>query len=112
MWAQEASCNLRTADCPGGLIIPAHIHDEKDFPQFALAIQGAQLQPYTNVRLSKRSRTEEQLSSEIRNLVPNIASAIRNVPPHDQKCADLAVPRFVKQFDTTHPVQTAPPTLV
>ena len=111
MLAREAKCSLRTAHCPRGLIIPAHIHDGQDFPRFALKIQAAQLQPYTNVRLSKGSLTEERLSAEIRDWVPDIARAIKAAPDFDPTWTDLAVKNLVTQFAASEPVQTAPPSL-
>ncbi len=111
MLAREAKCNLRTPQCPRGLIIPAHIHDGQDFPRFALAIQAAQLQPYTNVRLSEGSLTEERLSDEIRKWVPDIAQAISSAPAFDATWTDLAVSNIVKQFAALDPVQTVPPSL-
>jgi hypothetical protein len=111
MRAREVKCNLRTAHCPGGLIIPAHIHDGQDFPKFALEIQAAQLQQYTNVRLAKGGLTEEQLSSEIRKWMPDIVQAINSAPGYDPTWAELAVRDFVQQFAAPEPVQSVPPSL-
>lgn len=111
MLAREASCNFRTANRPGGLIVPAHIHDGDSFPQSAREIQAAKLQPYTNIRLSKASETEERLSDEIRNWVPDIAKAIHAAPPFDEAWTGLAVQEFVQQFAAAEPKQTSPPTL-
>jgi hypothetical protein len=111
MSAREARCNFRTAENPGGLIVPAHIHDGDGFPARAQAIQAAKLQEYTNVRLAKGSATEEHLSEEIRDWVPDIATAIRSAPPHDDEWTRLTVEAFVEQFRLGDSKQTAPPSL-
>jgi hypothetical protein len=111
MSAREERCNFRTAGNAGGLIIPAHIHDGDGFPARAQAIQAARLQEYTNVRLAKGSPTEERLSEEIRNWVPDIAAAIRSAPPHDNEWTHLAVEAFVAQFRSADSKQTTPPSL-
>jgi hypothetical protein len=68
-------------------------------------------QQYTNVRLSERSRTEEMLSTEIRNWVPDIARAIDRAPAFDPKWIKLAVAQFLTQFDGPGPTQMVPPSL-
>lgn len=111
MLARENSCSFRTAQCPSGLIVPAHIHDGDSFPARARAIQAAQLQPFTNVRLSKESRTEELLSEEIRRWVPDIAAAVRSAPPCQESWMNIAVQEFMQQFAAVEPVQMLPPKL-
>lgn len=108
MLAREAKHSFRTAQHPSGLIVPAHIHDGDSFPACARQILAAQLQPYTNVRLSKGSVTEELLSEEIRRWVPDIAAAVRDAPAIDQTWAELAVQEFVEQFAVSEVVQTLP----
>ncbi len=111
MRAREERCNFRTAENPGGLIVPAHIHDGDGFPSPALAIQAAKLQAYTNVRLATGSATEEHLSAEIRSWVPNIAKAIGSAPPHDNEWTRLTTEAFVEQFKLADPRQTVLPSL-
>lgn len=111
MLAREVSCRFRTAQSPGGLIVPAHIHDGDSFPARAREIQAAQLQQYTNVRLSKESRTEELLSEEIRRWVPHIAAAVRAAPPCDDAWTNIAVQEFLQQFAVVEPLQMLPPKL-
>jgi TIR domain len=111
MRAREARCNFRSPACPGGLIVPAHIHDGKDFPESVRSIQGAQLQPYTNVRLSRGSITEERLSDEIRNWVPDIAGATNRAPDHDPAWLTIAAQEFLEQFLLSAPKQLVPPSL-
>jgi len=112
MLAREAKCGFRTSTRPMGLIVPAHIHDGDSFPACARQIQAAQLQHYTNVRLSKESLTGELLSQEIRNWVPNVATAIRGAPDADGSWSDLAVDEFVKQFAADEPLQKSPPRFI
>lgn len=111
MMAREANCGYRTGDHPGGLVVPAHIHDGADLPALARAIQAAQLQPFTNIRVSKQSLTEERLSEEIRRWVPDVAAAIRSAPAHQDAWNQLAVEEFVKRFATEETKQTLPPSL-
>lgn len=111
MLAREATCNAERNEHPTNLIVPAHIHDGNGFPARARQIQAAQLQEYTNVRLSKESRTEELLSEQIRNWVPDIATAVRAAPPCDDQWTNLAIEEFVQQFATAEAVQSAPPKL-
>lgn len=111
MFARESRCNLRTSEWPHGLIVPAHIHDGQDFPQRVKGIQGAQLQPYTNVRLARGSQTEELLSDEIRKWVPDIANTVRRAPEYDPSWATLAVQSFMDEFASPIPVQRVPPSL-
>jgi hypothetical protein len=108
---RERSCGFRTAQNPAGLIVPAYIHDGEDFPHQVRHIQAAQLQPYTNVRLSKGSVTEERLSDEIRTWVPNVAHAIRSAPVCDPGWTEQAVTAFLEQFDTAAQAQNSPPSL-
>ena len=111
MLAREAKCGFRTAGRASGLIVPAHIHDGESFPARAREIQAAQLQLYTNVRLSRESRTEELLSEEIRRWVPDVAEAIRAAPIYDDSWTDLAVQQFVCQFAAAEASQDLPPKL-
>ena len=111
MFARESRCNYRTAECPHGLIVPAYIHDGRDFPHNVRMIQGAQLQKYTNVRLSKGSPTEERLSEEIRNWVPDVAKAIDGAPQYDPDWMVLAVQSFLEEFAATEAKQLVPPRL-
>jgi hypothetical protein len=111
MLAREERCGFRTAQNPRGLIVPAYIHDGDSFPPRAREIQAAHLQPYTNVRLSKESPTEERLSEEIRRWVPHIAAAVRTAPQCDELWMNIAVQEFVQQFATVEPVQMMPPKL-
>lgn len=111
MLAREAACNCPRNEHPTGLIVPAHIHDGESFPAHARQIQAAQLQEYTNLRLSKESRTEELLSDQIRRWVPDIAAAVNAVPPCDDQWMNLAVEEFVQQFAAAEALQTAPPKL-
>ena len=111
MRARESTCNLRSAECPHGLIIPAHIHDGKDFPVSVNAIQSAQLQAYTNVRLAKGSVTEERLSEEIRKWMPDVASAIGRAPEHDAAWVRLAADKFLDALAEQPPRQLTVPSL-
>ncbi len=111
MFAREASCGFRTAERPGGLVVPAHIHDGENFPQRAREIQAAKLQPYTNVRLARGSATEEQLSERILQWVPDIAAAIKASPPHDSAWIRLNVDEFVRRFTGGDATQAVPPNL-
>lgn len=111
MLAREANCGFRTAEVPSGLIVPAHIHDGENFPACARAIQAAQLQAFTNIRLSKQSLTEERLSEAIRNWVSDVAAAIRSAPPHQDAWTALAAEAFIRQFATGEAKQTLPPSL-
>jgi len=109
--SREQACGFRTAQNPGGLIVPASIHDGEGFPHQIRHIQAAQLQLYTNVRLSKGSLTEERLSDEIRTWVPSVAHAIRSAPVYDPCWTEQAVTALLNQFDAGAPDQTSPPSL-
>jgi hypothetical protein len=109
--SRERACGFRTAQNTAGLIVPAYIHDGVDFPRQVQHIQAAQLQKYTNVRLSKGSLTEERLSEEIERWVPSIAHAIRSAPDWDPRWTEQAVEAFLEQFDAIAPVQTSLPSL-
>ncbi len=110
LWREQA-CGLRTAQHPGGLIVPAHIHDGEDFPRQVRHIQAAHLQAFTNVRLSRGGVTEERLSEEIRTWVPSIAHAIRSAPDCDPDWTERAATALLNEFDAATPAQTSPPGL-
>jgi hypothetical protein len=107
--SREEACGFRTAQNPGGLIVPAYIFDGEDFPHQVRHIQAAQLQKYTSVRLSTGSLTEERLSDEIRAWVPSVAHAIGSAPVWDSGWTEQAATALLDQFDAAAPAQTPPP---
>lgn len=109
MRQRESLLNIRTPENPHGLIVPAHIHDGNGLPAMARDIQAAQLQRYTNVRLSKSSFTEERLSEEIRDWVPDIAKAINRAPACDPAWVTMAAEGFVEEFLAVTPQQLEVP---
>jgi hypothetical protein len=109
--SREQACGFRTAQNPAGLIVPASIHDGKDFPHRVKQIQAAQLQEYTSVRLSKGSIKGERLDDEIRTWVHDVARAIQSAPVWDPCWTEQAVTAFLEQFDAIAPAQTSPPSL-
>ena len=108
MLTREQKCNLRTRDKPGGLIIPAIIHDGQDIPtviddrqgtrHYISGIEPAKLQDYTNIRMAPDSPTAEKLSHTIRKWVPSIASAIKSAPQFNPEWANLAADEFLDLF--------------
>lgn len=108
MLAREKECGLCTIKCPGGLIVPAVIHDGNDFPDIVNMVQAAKLQKFTNIRMASDSPTYEKLSELIRDWVPDVAKAIKRAPKYDPKWQDIAVKKLLKQFTIKQQKQKKP----
>jgi hypothetical protein len=65
------------------LLVPAVIHDGRDFPSYAQRVQSAMLQDYANPRMTSDSRKGEELAECIAKWVPTVAVAIGAAPPCD-----------------------------
>jgi hypothetical protein len=111
MRQREVQCGLGTLEQPGGLIVPAAIHDGDSFPHDAQRITFARFQQFTNVRLAQKSPTEELLSQAIRDWVPAVASAIQRAPAFDAAWSSLAAAEFVRRFSTPVAWQREVPSL-
>jgi hypothetical protein len=111
MLAREKACGFGTAKRPEGLIVPAIIHDGEDIPSYARQIQAVKLSHLANIRIAKNSSTEEELSAQIRNWMPEIVQAIRRAPIHDPGWRELATADFLTLFTAIEPKQEKPPSL-
>lgn len=111
MREREVHCGLGTVAQPGGLVVPASIHDGDSFPADARIITYRELQEYTNVRLAQNSPTEERLSDSIRDWAPDIARAIDRAPAFDPAWTGLAANAFMVRFSTPAAQQTQVPSL-
>ena len=111
MFIREKQFEFRTAKRPGGLIVPALIHDGDDIPHYAQGITPALLQDCANVRVAKNSRTEEELSARIRGWAPDIVKAIRHAPRYDPQWEEVAVDEMLDLFSVPPPRQGNPPSL-
>lgn len=96
--AREKTTGFGTPHNPQRLIIPAAIHDGASFPHDARLIQYREIQPLCNIRIASGGITEERLSEEIRNWVPNICAAIRQSPEYDPDWITLAYHNFMKLY--------------
>ena len=109
--AREKKCGFNTSDQPQRLIVPAKIHDGKDFPSVIKDIQCACLERCSNVRIAPDSPRREELSDLIETWVPDISSAIQSVPEYDENWLELEIDEFMQQFDDQRPKQKALPRL-
>lgn len=98
MLARENKCGFATRECPEGLIIPAKIHDGKDFPFIIKNIQCLSLEHCSNVRVAKGSPREEELSCLIEKWMPDIVSAIERAPEYDKSWQELLFDEIVEKL--------------
>jgi len=110
MDARQAVCGFSGGQCHQGLIVPAIIHDGKDFPESVKKIQGAKLQEVTNVRMVNDGITAEKLSEKIRAWVPDVVKAINRAPEYDPAWQKIAIDEFIQQYNGIPPsMQTTVP---
>jgi len=111
MYARERLCGYRTVEQPGGLIVPAALHDGDSFPAEARMIQQAQLQTCANTRIAPHSLRAEELEQRIRDWVPDVRSAVLRAPKLDPAWVGMATDEFLRVLRIAEPQQTVLPGL-
>jgi hypothetical protein len=82
MLARENETGLRSAQRPGGLIVPVVLHDCEDLAPKLVPIHRVALTECYNVRMRRDSPLSEKLATYISTLIaPSVAKAIREAPP-------------------------------
>lgn len=98
MLARERAAGLRTIQRPGGLIVPAFIHDGDKFPSRLRHIQCFEIQPMFNTRMARYSPRAEELDAALAANAPAIAAAIRSAPSWRANWPSEAAETFFRQF--------------
>ena len=80
MLSREKETARRTLKNPHGLVVPAILHDGKDFPQSVKHIQPIEIQNCFNVRMSQDSPRVEELDQIMGREASAIAKAIKYAP--------------------------------
>ncbi len=80
------------------LIVPAILHDGKQFPADAQRLQALELSPVAGVRIARGSPKYEALDDLVREWVPTVARAIEDAPVFDPRWEDLSVGQFDALF--------------
>lgn len=112
MYARERSCGYRTTSRNDVLILPASIHDGRDFPASAQQIQWCKLNNYANVRLNRHGPVAEALTEAIKAWVPKIGQAIENAPSScDPLWHRLSLDKFIPLFERKFSSQLCVPTI-
>jgi hypothetical protein len=109
MLGREAELGLRTAENPRGLVIPAIIHDGKEFPQSLREINHFEIQRLFNVRMAHNSSRAEDLDEILTTQAPAIARAINAAPQWRSKWPVDAAKAFRDTLNTAAPSQNRPP---
>jgi hypothetical protein len=109
MLSREQEYGLRTDQNPRGLIIPAVIHDGRDFPASLSDIQKFEIQHLFNVRMARNSPRAEELDAVLTAEAPAVAAAIEAAPPWRQEWPLAAAAAFREQLRTVAPSQNRPP---
>jgi hypothetical protein len=91
--------HLRERAFGQALIVPAVIHDGRDFPEHAVRTSSVELSRYTNPRLAPRSPKAEALADKIAEWVPLVVQAIRGAPEHDPTWEQAHVDKMDAAFD-------------
>ncbi|MGJ4928877.1 TIR domain-containing protein [Bradyrhizobium sp. HKCCYLS2038] len=115
MVAREQEAQLRTAQHPHGVVIPAFIHDGHRFPAELGYMQRFEIQQCFNVRMAPKSPRAEELDAALAAQAPAIAACIEHAPAFratwPQTAAEQMYARFhqsVEAVQTTVPRFTAP----
>jgi len=98
MLAREREANLRTANRPHGVVIPAFIHDGEKFPPDLRHIQYFEVQKSFNVRMARNSPRAEELAAELAAQAPAIAACIDHAPTWRKAWPTQAASLFFRQF--------------
>jgi hypothetical protein len=109
MLSREKECGFRTDENPRGLVIPAVIHDGKDFPESLSEIEKFEIQKVFNVRMARDSPRAEQLDAILAEQAPAVAAAIEAAPPWRKRWPVTAARAFRLQLRTVPPSQRLPP---
>jgi hypothetical protein len=80
MLAREQEANLRTAERPNGVVIPAFVHDGEKFPRELGHIQYFEIQKCFNVRMQRTSPRAEELDAILTAQAPAIKECIARAP--------------------------------
>ncbi len=104
MLAREKSTRVQ------GLIVPAVIHDGKEFPAPVANIQKFEIQNCFNTRMTKDSKRAEELEDALKQHAPAIAAAIEKAPRYRRDWADTAADAFQRKLlNKTPPSQRTRP---
>jgi len=109
MLAREQGCGLRTPQNPQGLVIPAVIHDGKEFPQDISHIQRFEIQRVFNLRMAHDSPRAEELDDIITREAPAMVDAINAAPEWRRGWPYEAAEAFRRKLHTVAPSQVRPP---
>jgi MinD-like ATPase involved in chromosome partitioning or flagellar assembly len=105
MLSREREFGFRTDDNPRGLVIPAVIHDGKDFPEALAEIQKFEIQRQFNVRMAVDSPRAEELDDILAHEAEAICAAINAAPPWRAQWPKTAAGEFRRQLSTAPPSQ-------
>jgi hypothetical protein len=109
MLGREQECGFRTDENPRGLVIPAVIHDGKDFPASLAEIQKFEIQHLFNVRMARDSPRAEELDAILAEQAPAVAATIEAAPPWRRQWPVTAAQAFRQQLRTVAPSQARLP---
>jgi len=88
MLARGDAHNLGTSQNPGLLVVPVIIHDGDDMPACVKAIQSKDIRDCVSLCATHESAIWEKLEGQVKELLPDILSAVRRAPPHDDRWGD------------------------
>lgn len=111
MYTREDEAGLRSGEEPGGLIVPASLHDGDSFPKKAQAIKPFELHAWANPFLVQGSPTAEALAEQLREFAGPVAAAVGRAPVHKEAWLELSSDEFLHLFKTTEPRQAKLPGL-
>jgi TIR domain len=110
MVVREQEAQLRTAQRPHGVIIPAFIHDGNRFPAELGYMQRFEIQQCFNVRMASKGPRAEELDAVLTAQAPAIAACIKNAPAFRKSWPQAAVKKMYQKFhERVGPVQTTVP---
>jgi hypothetical protein len=111
MRAREVRCGLGTPEEPGGLIVPALLHDGDDFPEAAAIVQPLDLRACASRYMSPDSAKKEALEELVARFAPAVVAAIYRAPPYDPTWLHLSAERFIELFHMPESRQHSVPRL-
>ncbi|UFZ07661.1 TIR domain-containing protein [Bradyrhizobium ontarionense] len=110
MVAREQEAQLRTAQRPHGVVIPAFIHDGNRFPAELSYMQRFEIQQCFNVRMASNSPRAEELDAVLTAQAPAIAACIEHAPAFRKSWPQAAIAKMYQKFhERAGPVQTTVP---
>jgi hypothetical protein len=110
MVAREHEADLRSAQRPHGVVIPAFIHDGNRFPAELGYMQRFEIQQCFNVRMAPNSPRAEELDAALAAQAPAIAACIDNAPAFRSAWPEAAAEQMYERFhQKVGPVQTTVP---